>query len=621
MENPMDNVKPNEVNRPSTEKSAGEGRKPERNFTIADKTAIKVSEYKDIADLFAARADNLFNKNQKRSKALGIKGFDKTSALYRQWYNTTQVVRLADKVANIYSNAEATSEDLAKAAELEQEIKDTRIALDLTREEAWDESAAAAESQKRTEGLPSPNKQSATTLINEILPGLREEAKADDADREKANEELKARWAGGEVPTRKSLQEQAAQHAAEVDTPEEDFARGLAKERQVIAESLAIEEAGKAKIAAAKNNAENAQLQKQIEIARKEADRIGAEQKRQIEDARLASLLKPGIGGWFRRLFAGKEDRARVAQVQEAAMLKKAGQDADDAMKRGWTEEDERKQQESIKAKGIWKRGLDARGHDKLEQALINRKSNALDKKYDKKVQKEKDMLAKWGAEADAAMKRGWTEEDEARQEKQLEAGAISRGLDRAENAIINAQARRMEKNLDKKLAKEQAEAAELEEWQEEIDESVARQSPIDKVLSKFERDPEKVATKKLAKMDAAEARAKAKEAAMLKKWSDQAAADMKRPLETDEQIEKRLRTGPVGRILDKAEEAIVQAQTRRLEKRLGKKIAAQEKEAAELEEWQADEVPDAEVIKVNRRKGKQPIMPADATERKDIAI
>ena len=76
------------------------------------------------------------------------------------------------------------------------------------------------------------------------------------------------------------------------------------------------------------------------------------------------------------------------SEAKEAAMLKKWGAEADAALKRGWTEEDERKQQESIKGKGLWKRGLDTRGNDKLEQAFINQKADAIDAKIDKNEQR-----------------------------------------------------------------------------------------------------------------------------------------------------------------------------------------------------------------------------------------
>src|SRR3989339_358394 len=108
MENNMNNVKPDEVNKPPSEpiaKSAGEGREPERNFKLADRTSIKLSEYKDIADLFAARAENLFKKNQERAKALGTKGWDKTSALYRHWFKSTQVAKVAGRLSNLYQKS------------------------------------------------------------------------------------------------------------------------------------------------------------------------------------------------------------------------------------------------------------------------------------------------------------------------------------------------------------------------------------------------------------------------------------------------------------------------------------------------------------------------------------
>src|SRR3989339_983358 len=255
MENPMNNVKPDEVNKPPSEpiaKSAGEARKPERNFKIADGTAIKISEYKDIADLFAARAENLFKENQKRSKALGIKGFDKTSTLYRQWFDTTQVVKLADKIANIYSNAEASAADIAEATQLEQKIKAARIALDLTREEAWDESTTANALSDRWTGIETP-KQPAEKLARQVITDLQKEAAQDDAEIELAGSELKDRWTGTALPKKESLTKLVTDISLADGSVKRDEAalRSRRDAEKVVAEQLA--------------------MKKQIEAARKEA--------------------------------------------------------------------------------------------------------------------------------------------------------------------------------------------------------------------------------------------------------------------------------------------------------------------------------------------------------------
>jgi len=262
-ENPMNDIKPVAANEYAPQPDAkptqtGEGREPERNFKVVNENLIKVSKYNDMSDLFAARAENLFNANQKRAKAMGTKGWNKTSSLYEQWANTTRVVKLADKIKNAYSNPATTPEDLAKAAEWEKEIDHIKTELDANRSEAEEEMISA-----------------------KALVKMSHEDKVDSAER------LAAR-----------------------------------RQRNVLAGP--------------------------IETARKEADRIAAEQKKQIEDARLAALLKPGLGGWFKRLFADKEDRAKVAQAREAAMLKKWSKEAAADNATPWTEADERRQEQSI---------------------------------------------------------------------------------------------------------------------------------------------------------------------------------------------------------------------------------------------------------------------------------
>jgi len=244
---------------------------------------------------------------------MGTKGWDKTSALYQQWANTSRVVKLAEKIKNVYSNPVATPEELTKAAEWKKEIKNIQAELELNREEAAEEMVSAKD-----------------------LVTMSHEDKVDSAER------LTAR-----------------------------------RQRNVLAGP--------------------------IEAARKEADRIAAEQKKQIEDARLASLLKPGIGGWFKRLFANKEEKARVAQAQEAAMLKKAGQEADAQMARKWTEADERRQEQSItpgKVKAAYNKA-----EDKFEKLQDDRLIAKMEKRAGNEAYQRKTTLRDELKEGEALIK------------------------------------------------------------------------------------------------------------------------------------------------------------------------------------------------------------------------
>jgi len=500
MENPMNNVKPDEVNKPTSEpiaKSAGEGREPERNFKLADRTSIKLSEYKDIADLFAARAENLFKKNQERAKALGTKGWDKTSALYRHWFKTTQVVKLADKLANFYKQSDTASPaELSQAEIWEKEISNVRQELDLTREEAWDDSSAARELTDRWSGIKTPKQPSVESQAQGVITELKQAATEQDADTELAHQELKDRWAGMVAKPKK---ESIGKLISDIS-----LAEGSVSKDQATLE---------ARRDAEKIVADQLAMKKQIETARKEADRIAAEQKEQAKvDTYEKSLAGPF--GWFKRLFKSKEQKATEAAAREKAELIKAGVEADTALETKWTEADEQKQDKQFKP-GLLK-NVDNRGLDKLDAGIVNKQARIIDRRADKQISREKvtaekaknaaadlenwlpevdesvakrswidktlskltpsperqgekmmkklekseakeaAMLKKWGAEADAALKRGWTEEDERKQQESIKGkglwkrGLDTRGNDKLEQAFINQKADAIDAKIDK---------------------------------------------------------------------------------------------------------------------------------------------------------------------------
>src|SRR3989339_1754092 len=621
MENPMNNVKPDEVNKPTgepTAKSAGEGREPERNFKIANERSEKLNHYTDIADLYGARAENLFKKNQERAKALGTKGWDKTSALYRHWFKTTQVVKLADKLANFYKQSDTASPaELSQAEIWEKEISNVRQELDLTREEAWDDSSAARELTDRWSGIKTPKQPSVESQAQGVITELKQAATEQDADTELAHQELKDRWAGMVAKPKK---ESIGKLISDIS-----LAEGSVSKDQATLE---------ARRDAEKIVADQLAMKKQIETARKEADRISAEQTEQAKvDAYEKSVSGPF--GWFKRLFKSKEQKAVEAVAKEKTELIKAGVEADTALETKWTEADEKKQEKKFKP------GLINRVEQASENLVVNAQAHLIDRKADKQIAREKivtekakkaaadledwqpevdesvakrglvdralshldpnpekqgekimkemekaeakeaAMLKKAGAKADAALKRGWTEEDERKQQESIKGkglwkrGLNARGNDKLEQALINRKAGAIDTAYDKQTQKEAAEAAKLEDWKEEIDESVAKRSWVDKALSKLTPNAEKQGEKMMRKLEKAEA----KEASMLKKAGTKADAALKRGW-TAEDEEKQMnqfkprfwQKGLDKRGNDKLEQAVIDRKSRSIDTGLDNK-------------------------------------------------
>ncbi len=303
IENPMktEELKKSKSELADQEKAAldtveGEGREKEAVDRSIFVSAPQIKLYEDIQTKAAAEANALFQENQKYMRSMGTKGWDKTTTLYKKWYNTTKLVQASEKLAKFYELNGDIDADYEKYDAMQMDKKNSTAAQRL---EATDKvfelnslRKQAAEMQKEISDL-----QETLKLLNE--------GAADDI---KARNELEARWEGIELPKKKSLEQQVAEIKTDIEASE-------------------VEDAAKAK------------LDRQKELARAEADRIAAAQKLEAGANEYEKSLK-GPFGWFKKLFSRKKDRVAAKEAEEAYPEHSANVDP---TKRRWVTEQARK--------------------------------------------------------------------------------------------------------------------------------------------------------------------------------------------------------------------------------------------------------------------------------------